>query len=612
MELGNGCSKRKRMRNLRSEEEDCEQSEFQELPDATPVVPIYGSVLTPNLMMLEPAQFRAYCQLRVQERRDKDFVIVSIDNEREACDVQMLKLVSAAVRELPEQESREWKSQSSIATIRSFIDVLYGGLMPTKDQFEDVEFCRLVFELRISFLMRLCNSTGLLDDDVPEELAFESSDNDLVANSSEDISSSDDEPTPPCPAEWSPPPFIIHNGFKYTLGKVYQHKRCYYYCQWRRKGPNRIGKTDTYCQASMVYDIETRKAYFVHPEHADTCTPVIAHQQKEELLVRGYIEKMIDETLTSRQIHQELLKLEQQGHLTIPESVTRSYIERLVDQNRRRRQSTSRSIFTSEQTEIDGRLFVQLESHIPFFVILATKTSIAAAEVSHELFVGKIQAPGPEGKRICVFLYQDRTHHIQFRIMAWVIFDDHMDDRHGAFIQATVRYLGWTGKNLRTITADLDGNEQVAARYLANPGSIGYISTTRTRMTQYAYERDVNKILERNKAMSDYDKFKILTDFPKMEAREIDEQVHILDQIRSTDGRRALQRWKKHFATRISQISKGRIASDKGRNRISHWFATFQVADTWASLLEQAKSLHKTQAFQDDDAPYESGEEAQQ
>ena len=87
--------------------------------------------------------------------------------------------------------------------------------------------------------------------------------------------------------------------------------------------------------------------------------------------------------------HQELLKLEQQGDITIPESVTRSYIERLVDQNRRRRQSTSRSIFTSEQTQIDGRMFVQLESHIPFLVILATKTSIAAAEVSHELFVGK-------------------------------------------------------------------------------------------------------------------------------------------------------------------------------------------------------------------------------
>ena len=140
MELANGRSKRKRMRDLRSEEEDHEQSEFQDLPDATPVVPIYGSVLTPKLMMLEPAQFQAYCQLRIQDRRDKDFVIVSIDNEREACDIRMLKLVSAAVMELPEQESREWKSQSSIATIRSFLDVLYGGLMPTKDQFEDAEF----------------------------------------------------------------------------------------------------------------------------------------------------------------------------------------------------------------------------------------------------------------------------------------------------------------------------------------------------------------------------------------------------------------------------------------------------------------------------------------
>ena len=160
------------MRNVRDEREDSEHTVSQDPLDATPVVPIYGSVLTPNLMMLEPAQFRAYCQLRLQERSNKDSLIMSIDNEMETCDIEMMRLLSAAIRESP--ESREWKSQSSIATIRSLINVLYGGVMPTKHQLEDPEFCRLVFELKISFLMPFCNSTGLLDD-VPEELAFESS-----------------------------------------------------------------------------------------------------------------------------------------------------------------------------------------------------------------------------------------------------------------------------------------------------------------------------------------------------------------------------------------------------------------------------------------------------
>ena len=87
--------------------------------------------------MLEPVQFSSYCHLRVQERSDTDFVIVSMCNEREPCNIQMLILLSAANRELPEQEPREWNSHSSVATHRSLIDILYGGVMPKERQFAD-------------------------------------------------------------------------------------------------------------------------------------------------------------------------------------------------------------------------------------------------------------------------------------------------------------------------------------------------------------------------------------------------------------------------------------------------------------------------------------------
>lgn len=349
------------------------------------------------------------------------------------------------------------------------------------------------------------------------------------------------------------------------------------------------------------------KGRFLHAQHAATCTQCTPTQLLDELSVRRHIEEMIAESMTATQIHQELLKMQENGNVRIPETINRQYIERLV-QRVSRRMEPNKSMFTEQQAKIDGSVFLQLESRKPFILIFATRTSITAAETSHEIFVGKLQGLGPEQKRVAVFLYHavDSQRHIrQFKVMAYVVFDGSLEDRDGALIQATIRYLGWTGRNINVLTVDLDASEHTVPRCLASGGLVG---TLITRTTQYSYEQTVKSILQKAKNMPDYHQLKALKKFPGMEAKEIDKTMHKLDQIR-TDGKRTYQMWKKQFATRISQIAKEHIASDKGRNAISKWLRTVKIAESWSPLIDQIKSFHKTLVFEDDDHNEEEEQE---
>lgn len=241
---------------------------------------------------------------------------------------------------------------------------------------------------------------------------------------------------------------------------------------------------------------------------------------------------------------------------------------------------------------------------MPFLLILATKMSVAAAEVSSELFVGKLRAPGPDGRRVATVLYKElerRTQKTSFRVMAWIIFDKHLEDRDGAFFTATVRYLGWTGNNVRVVTSDLDSQEDCFCRCLLNTATIGYLSNVQHRTTRVSYSTKVDSILKKAEGLPEYNRLKILRDVPEMTGNEITEAITGIEGLKN--AKRALNRWKKLFSAKISQISKGHIASDVGRNTISRWLATVGLADSWISLMDQLKRLHQELSFAGDEAP---------
>lgn len=595
-----------RDRHLREPENAATDTELSRhlTANSVPTVPIYGSVLSPKLMMMSDEDFEAYCKLRVKNRNAQGFHLIANNEEKEPCDLNLMRLVSDTIRSLSDVRALDgFQCHSSAKFIRLLLETLYSGVMPDQKQFEEPEFCRLVFELQVTFLMRLCNSTGVLDKDTEEDdFAEESSSEDSATSSSPDESSSSDEVV----AEQSSfPPYYTINGFKYVLGRTFDNKG-YYYCQWRRKGPNRVGKSKDYCRASIVFN-SAMKGRFLHAQHAATCTQCTPTRLLDELSVRRHIEEMIAESMTATQIHQELLKMQENGNVRIPETINRQYIERLV-QRMNRRMEANKSMFTEQQAKIDGSVFLQLESRKPFILIFATRMSITAAETSHEIFVGKLQGVGPEQKRVAVFFYHtvDSQGQIrQFKVMAYVVFDGSLEDRDGALLQATIRYLGWTGRNIKVLTVDLDANEHTVPRCLASSGLVG---TLRTRTTQSSYEQTVKRILQKAKNMPEYNQLKVLKKFPRMEAKEIDKTLHELDQIR-TDGKRAYQMWKKQFTNRISQISKEHIASDKGRNAISKWLRTVKIAESWSGLVDQIKSFHKTLVFEDDDRNEEEEQE---
>ena len=583
---------------------------------------IYGAVMSGKLMRLNPEEFARFCELRQKDRDGDGFCLVSMENEREPCNLEMIQLVSGTLRSISaeQQEINEYRcNESPMLAIRLLVSTLYRGIMPNYETFRRNDFCHLIFELNIVFLMKFCNSTGVLGTNlmqiqkIYEETSSISDEESVREDSPEEEEEEDANYGAARLAEQEEEsckdslPFVVVNGYKYLLGKRHD-KDCYYYCQWRRKGEHANCKTKNYCRASLVINRETQQMRFISPTHLESCVRVEPTGQTQELAVRIQIEKMIADHMTTTQIHQQLMKLEREGAITIPTSVNRAYIDRLVRQHQRKSGPVvAKSMFTSEQAKLDDCCFIQLECHIPFLVILATSMSVAAAEVSSEIFIGKIRSEGPDRKRVAVVLYKaiDRkTQETSFQAMAWIIFDKHLEDRDGSFFRAIVRYLQWTGNNLRIITYDMDEKEECFCRSLLNTTTIGYINGVKNRTTKVSYLRSVHGILKKLQGLAEYNDLAILKQVPEMTSNQIRETVDDLERLTNA-GRRALLKWKSLFSVKISHISRGQIACDLGRNNISKWLATVKLEESWISLLNQLKYLHKATYFPDNEAPYE-------
>ena len=314
--------------------------------------------------------------------------------------------------------------------------------------------------------------------------------------------------------------------------------------------------------------------------------------------------------MTTTQIHQQLMKLEKEGRITIPDSVNRAYIERLVRQHQRKTGPVlTKSMFTPDQSKLGDENFIQYESVVPFMFVFATKMSVAAAEVSSEIFIGKVQCEGPDRKRVAVLLYKTRdrrTQQTRFKVMAWIIFDNSHDDRLGLLFRATLEYIGWTGNNLRMITADVDATDDCFHRSLLNTTTVGYMTSVKTRTTKVSYLRKVDAVLKKAQGQPEYNDLRSLKDVPNMTSNQISEAVNRLERLKGV-GKRALLRWKSLFSVKISQISKGQIADDIGRNMMSKWLTSIKLPKSWIPLLDQLRRLHQELEFIDDESVY--GEE---
>ena len=88
--------------------------------------------------------------------------------------------------------------------------------------------------------MRLCNSTGLLDQHVLGELALELSDDGIVATGSHDVPAGDDELASARSDELSPAHVMIQNWFTYILVRVEQ--KILPLLSVEKKWPQRNGK----------------------------------------------------------------------------------------------------------------------------------------------------------------------------------------------------------------------------------------------------------------------------------------------------------------------------------------------------------------------------------
>ena len=95
-----------------------------------------------------------------------------------------------------------------------------------------------------------------------------------------------------------------------------------------------------------------------------------------------------------------------------------------------------------------------------------------------------------------------------------------------------------------------------------------------------------------------------LKNVPDMSSNEISETINSLERLKGV-GKRALLKWKTLFSVKISQISKGQIAGDVGRNMISKWLSSIELPDSWMSLLDELKRLHQELEFIDDESVYE-------
>ena len=89
-----------------------------------------------------------------------------------------------------------------------------------------------------------------------------------------------------------------------------------------------------------------------------------------------------------------------------------------------------------------------------------------------------------------------------------------------------------------------------------------------------------------------------------MSSNEISETINSLERLKGV-GKRVLLQWKTLFSVKISQISKGQIAGDVGRNMISKWLSSIELPDSWISLLDELKRLHQELEFIDDESVYE-------
>ena len=582
---------------------------------------IYGAVMSDKIMRLSPEEFARFCELRRENRERDDFYLVSEDNEKEPCNREMIQLISGTIRATgPEIDEYRCK-ECSISAIRLLVSMLYSGIMPTYQTFRRTDFCQLVFRLNIVFLMKFCNSTGvlgtnLMQREVISEGTSSTSDEEFLAlaeeDTEEDVSDAlqDNEAEIEEEKEGSRDevlPFVVVDGYKYLFSKRYGAE-CYYYCQWRRKGDHGNNKTKNYCRASLAVNQQTKQTRYICSTHLESCARVEPSHQREELSIRIQIEQMIEEHMTTTQIHQQLMKLEREGRITIPASVNRTYIERLVRQHQRKSGPVLlKSMFTPDQSKLMDENFIKFECLSPFLLVFATKMSVAAAEVSSEIFVGKVQCEGPDRKRVAVLLYKTRdrrTQETRFKAMAWIIFNNNHEDRDGPLFRATVEYLGWTGNNVRIITSDVDAAEDCFHRSLLNRATLGYMSSVKSRTTKVSYLRKVDAVLKKAQGLPEYNDLRILKDVPDMSSNEISETINSLERLKGV-GKRVLLQWKTLFSVKISQISKGQIAGDVGRNMISKWLSSIELPDSWISLLDELKRLHQELEFIDDESVYE-------
>lgn len=583
---------------------------------------IYGAVMSDRLMRLSADDFARFCELRWQNRDLDGFCLVSQENEREPCNREMITLISGTIRDT-RPEIGEYKcKECPISAIRLLVSMLYSGIMPNYETFRRNDFCHLIFELNIVFLMRFCNSTGVLGMnpmhgeriyDEPsstseEELVFEEFQDDEEDSNS--IGEQDGEAEIEKQKEDTRDealPFVVVNGYKYLLSKRCGAE-CYYYCQWRRKGKQGNKKTRNYCRASLAVNQQTKHLRYICGTHLESCAKVEPSGQMQELTVRMQIERMIEDHLTAAQIHQQLMKLEREGTIAIPASVNRAYIDRLVREHQRKTGPViSKSMFNSDQAKLGDESFVKLECLVPFIFVFATKGSVVAANVSSEIFIGKIQCGAPDGKRVAVVLYKKlnrKTQQADFKPMAWIIFHDYLEDRDGSVFKATVRYLGWTGNNLKIITTDTEAKEDCFARSLLNTTTVGYMSSVKIRTTKVSYLKKVETIVKKVQGLQEYKDLRIFKDFPEMESNEVTEALDSLEHLKGV-GRRVLLTWKSLFSVRRSQIEKGQIASDVGRNMISKWLESVELPDSWIPLLNRLKGLHQELSFIVDESPYE-------
>ena len=116
-----------------------------------------------------------------------------------------------------------------------------------------------------------------------------------------------------------------------------------------------------------------------------------------------------------------------------------------------------------------------------------------------------------------------------------IVFDKTLTDRDGAYVQATMRYLGWTVNRLKIITSDLDSEEESFIRCLLNARTVDYSNPVHIRTTKFSYLTKVRGILKMLEGLPECQQFNTLKSFPDMTGTEITLYSSTFEQLSSND-----------------------------------------------------------------------------